>query len=73
MIHAQLAIYYEVVAVYVQAFTVPVGGPARRGGPTAQLVYRLLTPFAELGSSRTGTLAWSSRTSQTRPASWSTT
>ena len=43
-IHAQLAIYYEVVAVYVQAFTVPVGGPPRRGGPTAQLVYRLSTP-----------------------------
>ena len=48
-IHAQLAIYYEVVAVYVQAFTVPVGGPVERGGPTAQLVYRLSTPFAELG------------------------
>lgn len=48
-VHAQLAIYYEVVAVHVQAFTLPFGGPVTRGGPSAQMVYRLSSSFADLG------------------------
>jgi hypothetical protein len=48
-IRAELAIYYEVVAVHVQVLLLPVGGPVTRGGPSARLVYRLSRRFADLG------------------------
>ncbi|WP_345541978.1 CATRA system-associated protein [Phytohabitans rumicis] len=44
----QLIIYYEAVAVHVQRLALPVGDAA--GGPTATLIYRLTTTFANLRS-----------------------
>lgn len=46
---AELAIYYEVVAVYVQVLTLPVGGPVTAGGPSAHKIYQLSKSLADLG------------------------
>jgi len=48
-IHAELAIYYEVVAVHVQVLILPVGGPVTAGGPSAHKIYQLSKSLADLG------------------------
>ncbi|MFC4531518.1 hypothetical protein [Sphaerisporangium dianthi] len=48
-VHAELTLYYGVVAVHVTAITVPVGGPPGRGRPTAKALYKLSRSFSGLG------------------------
>ena len=49
LLQAELAVYFGAAVVYVQSLTIPVGGPATRGGPRAGVLFRLTDSFNQLG------------------------